>query len=183
MNIAFSPISLGLASPENLQGESFVEATGRRLVQTESTGLPVVFVDTLVDENDGDLSGGDVSLREALALVEAGGTIEFAEDLAGTIALDSSLGQLVIDKALTIDGTGEAVITVDAQGNSRVFRISDGDYGTQLSVNIRGLTITGGNAGERFNADGGGIHTTENLDLTNVTITGNTAFDGGGIFG
>ncbi|MGF1523744.1 MAG: choice-of-anchor Q domain-containing protein [Leptolyngbyaceae cyanobacterium] len=142
-----------------------------------------VIVDTLVDEIDGDLSAGDVSLREALAFVETGGTIEFAPDLAGTIALDASLGQLVIDKALTINGTGEDVITVDAQGNSRVFRISDEDYGTQLGVNIQGLTITGGNVGDRFDNDGGGIYTTEELDLTNVTITGNTAFDGGGISG
>ena len=67
-----------------------------------------IVVDTLEDENDGDFSEGDRSLREALVYIGDGGTITFASDLAtedigngaGVIALSGT--QLIIDKSVNI---------------------------------------------------------------------------------
>jgi hypothetical protein len=130
-------------------------------------------VDTLVDENDGNFGPGDLSLREAIAFIAAGGTINFANSLkGGTITL--SLGQLLINQALTINGLGASNLTVSGNNASRVFYLQNAG-----TVNINGLTITGGNA-----YDGGGVNNNNsNLTLTNSTISGNSAgLRGGGIY-
>lgn len=136
-----------------------------------------LIVDNLVDENDGDFSTGDLSLREAIAEIEVGGIITFdPELLEGIIGLDSALGELLIDKALTIDGE-ENNITINAGGGSRVFNIDDDNSESEIDVTINGLTITGGNV----SGDGAGILNAENLTLTNSTVSLNTATDGGGV--
>jgi hypothetical protein len=133
-------------------------------------------VDTAVDEADGSISDGDISLRDAIAALGSGGTITFANSLLNdTIALGAT--ELLIDKALTIDG-GNHNLTIDAQNLSRVFHITDSDAGTFLPVSISGLTVTRGNATGNF---GGGIRNFESLTVNNSTIQGNTAFYGGGI--
>ena len=64
-----------------------------------------VVVSTLEDENDGDLSVGNLSLREAIAQAESGDTITFDSSLSGgTITL--SEGELGIDENLSIRGLG-----------------------------------------------------------------------------
>ena len=59
----------------------------------EPPDFSTLTVDSLVDDNDGDLTPGDISFREALKAVEAGGTIEFSESLATG---DVGFGQGVI---------------------------------------------------------------------------------------
>ena len=76
---------------------------------------------TLVDELDGSIVDGDISLRDAIAAAPSGEAIDFAVN--GTILLDVALGELVIDKNLTIAGPGSDQLTIDAQGNSRVITI------------------------------------------------------------
>ena len=145
--------------------------------------LTSVVVDILEDENDGDFSEGDRSLREALARIAEGGTITFAAGLNNGSTTDGvitlSLGELVIDKSLTIIGDLDGDdstrdITVDADGNSRVFRIDDGDDDNESTVSINGLVITGGFAsGNNFrDRSGGGIYSKESLSLANATISG-----------
>ena len=159
------------------------------LATTEIEALiDTVTVDTLVDEDDGDLSLGDVSLREAINFVNPGGTIDFDASLAladvglgsGTIGLE--LGELVIDKSLTINGLGADTLTVNGNNASRVFYIDDGDSDNQIEVVIDGLTITGGNVSEEDSggAFGGGIFNRESLELSNSIITGNSSVDEGG---
>lgn len=145
--------------------------------------------------NDGNYSVGDLSLREALALIADGGTINFANALSGgTITLINNLGQLLVNKSVTIDGdlgnNGTPDITVKGVVGSttnRVFLIDDG-YTSKANVTIKGLNITGGNVtGLSFgngssNSTGGGIFNTENLTLTNSTVSGNSAKYGGGTF-
>ena len=148
-------------------------------------------VSILEDENDGDFSTGDLSLREAIALAESGETIAFDSNLSGgTITL--ALGELAIDKSLTIQGLGAENIIIDGGGfdnNTRVFNIDD-NSDAESEVVINDLTITGGSS-EASNLEdqddenrglGGGIFSVENLEVNRVSIRDNYAeFSGGGI--
>ncbi len=139
-----------------------------------------ITVDTLVDENDGDLSAGDVSLREAILFSSAAGTINFSSSLAGgTITLTQ--GELAINKDLTINGLGADNLTVSGNNAFRVFNINDGDNSRLIDVVIDGLTIADGNP-NTTDRSGGGIFNSENLTVTSSTITNNKAgLFGGGI--
>ncbi len=133
-------------------------------------------VDTLVDENDGDYSAGDQSLREALLLASqtAGvDVIQFHSNLAGgTIMLNPSLGTLEIDSDVDIQGIGAKQLTVNAAFNNRVFLVSTG-----VTASLSGMTITGGQAQE-----GGGIRNEGLLAITDTIIRDNKAtMFGGGI--
>ncbi|TWU24605.1 choice-of-anchor Q domain-containing protein [Bythopirellula polymerisocia] len=136
-------------------------------------GLSLV-VDTNIDENDGDYSASDLSLREAVDLAAGGlgtDTITFDAALTGsTIFLVH--GELVISSDVTLAGLGADVLTIDAQGMSRVIRIFD-----SATVAISGLTLTGGNdnrGGAIHNSDGGTVN------VTSSTISGSSATSGGG---
>ena len=133
--------------------------------------IEALIVDTLEDESDG-IDVGGVSLRDALAAIDPGGTITFADELMGTIVLGGT--ELVIDRTVNIDGDGD--ITVDANSQSRVFSVSDGSDDTEITVAISGLTISGG-----VSDFGGGIENDENLTLNNSIVTGNLSATGGGI--
>ncbi len=83
-------------------------------------------VDTNVDENDGNYSAGDLSLREAVGLANGSigaNTILFAAALSGqTITLGGT--ELEISDTLTIDATALAAnVTIDANMQSRVLRL------------------------------------------------------------
>ncbi len=144
-------------------------------------------LDTGVDATvTGDLAaetadGGGLSLREAIGLAEAGDTITFDLDgttsgnQGGTITLGGT--ELAISQGITIDGDLDdddtPDVTIDADGNSRVFNFSGG------TNTLDGLTITGGNA-----SNGGGIHSSGSaLTVSNSTISGNSATsNGGGVY-
>ena len=131
--------------------------------------VPTV-VDTLVDENDGDFSPGDVSLREAIEGALAGTTITFASGLQGTITLNS---QLSIDRNLTIDGLGANLLSLSGNNASRVFQINNG-----ATVTLEGLTIANGFGN---NLTGGGIENNGTLTISNSRLTNNRANYGAGI--
>ena len=147
------------------------------------TTLPSpLVVTTLDDESDvnplGDL--GDVSLREALGLANGSvgaDTITFATSLTegGPASIRLTLGEFLVSDAVTISGPGVDLLTIDAQGSSRIFNVDDFVEATQIEVEISGLTLTGGEA-----TDGGAILSRENLALTASTITGNTTQSTGG---
>jgi CSLREA domain-containing protein len=105
-------------------------------------------VDTLEDELDGDYSAGDFSLREAIAIANlnpGSDTISFAEelwaDVPATIYLEQ--GELAITDAVTIDGPGSELLTIDAQQQSRIFNITStvGDYDIGRMTLTRGRTV------------------------------------------
>ena len=131
-------------------------------------------VDNLIDEQDGDLSPGHVSLREAIAQTQAGGTINFAPTLSGTINLTH--GALKIDKDLTIKGLGANKLTVSGNNDSRVLEVNDGNASNYLNVAIDGLTIANGKIG--LGDVGGGIYTNENLTITDSVISNNQVVGG-----
>ncbi|MCI0331692.1 MAG: right-handed parallel beta-helix repeat-containing protein [Planctomycetes bacterium] len=169
----------------------------------ERQTLPPEFfvVDALIDENDGNFSPGDVSLREAIDATngsDGADMITFAASLTsgGPATILLTQGELTIGESLTISGPGASLLTIDASGNdptptmdngdgSRVFLIDDGAPLTLIDVEIQGLALTGGDVGggDFFARRGGAIRSLENLTLIACTIIGNSAeAAGGGIF-
>ncbi|MBQ9126848.1 MAG: hypothetical protein IJY15_03705, partial [Thermoguttaceae bacterium] len=120
-----------------------------------------------------DPTDGFTSLREAISHADAGDVVSFAETLSGAIVtLDGA--ELKIVKAITIDG-GDGV-TIDAQGQSRVFHASAGTL--DAPVKFVSLTITGGS----IDGYGGGVRVSKTAVLENCVVTGNVANFGGGLY-
>jgi uncharacterized repeat protein (TIGR01451 family) len=121
--------------------------------------------------------GGAGSLRQSISDVCAGGTIYFDQFFVSNIKLTS--GELLIDKNLTIQGTGANRLLVGRDPASasvfRVFNIAPG-----ANVTIRGLTISNGQAPDT----GGGIRNSGTLVLQDSIVSGNHADtgSGGGVF-
>ena len=115
-------------------------------------------VSNLVDENDGDFSAGDLSLREAIALSnqqEGADTITFDSGLSGgTISFGNSQERdLNISDSVSIDGLGQNNLTLDG---GFIFDIANAN----TNVAIDGLNLTGGK-----------IDSFGNLTLTDSTIS------------
>jgi hypothetical protein len=123
------------------------------------------------------------SLRALIAASAAGDTINFNipttdpgyNAAIGVFTITLTSGQLAISRDLNIIGLTNAKIAVSGNNASRVFDITAGN------VAISGLTITNGNGG---NGVAGGIFSerTSTLTVTGCTISGNIADSGGGIF-
>jgi len=146
---------------------------------------------------------GTGSLRQAIADICPGGTINFASSLAGqTITLASELG---LYKNLIIDGSALSTpITISADtdhnglGNARVFTVNQDVNATFINLTIangrntfgggiynRGtLTVTNSIFSDNIAVyDGGGIYNTHTLTLVNSVFSNNSAFQsGGGIY-
>jgi hypothetical protein len=150
-----------------------------------------ITVDTPVDEYDGSILDRDISLRDAIAAATAGETILFDTSLdGGTILLDQALGELDIDKSIQIDATGlPHGLTIDADGGTdrvigngdgfRIFNIDDGNATPDETVEISGLTLSGGDSP----VAGGAILNLEDLTVSLCTIENNSVGnDGGGIY-
>ncbi|MFB2935939.1 choice-of-anchor Q domain-containing protein [Aerosakkonemataceae cyanobacterium BLCC-F154] len=176
----------------SVNGNTFA---GQSYVVFGRQGGFVPLVDNAIDENDGDFSAGDVSLREAIAIAGNGATIAFSPTLSNSV-IALTLGELAIDRNITIQGLGENNLTISGSNESRIFRI-----GGNAEVNIEGLTLANGfsdtdggaidnrgilnlsntNIGNNFALDdGGGISNLGTLRLTNTTISNNIAEDKGG---
>ncbi len=147
----------------------------------------VITVDNLVDENDGDITAGNQSLREAIANAASGDVIQFEAGLFSggpqIITLDNGVDGLglVIAKNLDIQGPGADMLAIGGGGLVRVFRINNG-----LTVSISNLTVRDGFTSAL--EGGGGILNQGNLTLNDCVITANSSRDpsfpignGGGI--
>jgi hypothetical protein len=131
--------------------------------------MSIITVTSVADSGQG-------SLREAIALAQAGDTIRFASNLANqTITLTSD--QLSVNKNLTIDGTGVADLTISGNNAHRVFDI------LSSSFTLRNLTIANGNTtGVGEEGAGAGIRTASNTTLVveNSVFQNNNANGTGG---
>lgn len=180
--------SNGACRPQRFKSLGFESLENRRML----TVFSVSQLDDSPVTAAGDAPG---TLRQAIFDANASSgldTINFQESLAGVLTLTA--GELKITDAVNLVGPGANQLTIDASGNdlttpgtsdgsgSRILNIDDGNLSTALSVNISGLTLTGGDV----SGDGGGILTHENLTLSAVKITDNAAVGagvrGGGIF-
>jgi len=164
---------VGLGGLDQLTGGSGTDSF-------ENVVRPLV-VDTALDVDDGDYSTGNLSLREAVRLanesVDLDETISFDAALNGqTITLTG--GELPILNPVVINGPGATLLTIDAANHSRVFNVDDGDLETEIVVSISGLTLTRG----MTTGNGGAIVNSEDLTVTDLTITGSSAMYGGGIY-
>ncbi len=154
-------------------------------------------------DTGGTCPGAGCTLRQAIAVSAAGGTIDFA---AGLTAVTLTSGELAIDKNLTIRGPGANLLSVQRSyapeiPKFRIFNVggstvtfSDiaiqngyadflnnggGIYANQVNLTIIRSTISNNHAGDF----GGGIrHYLGQLTIVNSTISDNSANYGGGIF-
>ena len=152
------------------------------LLGAAAVGLSSIRGATITVTEVGDGLGVHTNLRQAVADANDGDTIEFAPQLGGyTLALMPALGELVVNKSVTINWVPQAgyptFLGVSSWYVSRVFHISPGK-----TVTISGLTIFNGSATASF---GGGIYNDHaRLTVNNCTISGNSADQGtgGGIY-
>ena len=127
---------------------------------------------TVTNTND----AGDGSLRDAVARANAtvgADTIAFDNivfSVAQTITLTSGQLTLTDSATTTIIGPGANLLSISGHNASRVFQIVAG-----ASAALSGLTITDGNVA----GQGGGLDNSGSLTLTNCTVSGNTARNGG----
>ena len=156
------------------------------LLGLAAAGLPSVRGATITVTEVGD-GFGFRTLRQALADANDGDTIEFAPQLGGyTLALIQGLGQLVVNKSVTIRWVPtvgyNSYLGVSSWHLSRVFYISPGK-----TVTISGLTILNGSAPAPDYYGGGIYNDHANLTVSSCIISGNSAVQGwqgagGGIF-
>ena len=129
--------------------------------------------------NAANCPGPSCRLRDALAKVVDGDTIDFSVRTPATITLNR--GELLVNKSVTIGGPGANMLAVDGNRKGRVFHITSGK-----TVIISSLTITNGNAiaaSRGADPDGGGIYNDQaTLTIINSTVSGNSGLKGGGIF-
>lgn len=161
-----------------------------RLEPLEDRRLLAITVDTLVDEADGSIADGDISLRDAIALAPPNETIDFDPALTsgGPATINLTLAALLIDKPLSIIGPGADLLTIDSSGNDPTPELKNGDgrrvlniddsTSTRQEVLIQGLTLTGGDV----SGIGGAISSTERLMIHETVIHNNAGSNGGAIF-
>ncbi len=117
-----------------------------------------ILVSTLEDENDGDFSAGDLSLREAIAIADTGDTINFDPNLSGgsislsllDLAVDLNLAELAIPKELGIQGLRIENVPIDGSlfgGEfpepiiTGVFDLNAVEQNTVPKVTLAGITV------------------------------------------
>ena len=146
------------------------------LLELEERLLLATF--TVTNTDDGNGAG---TLRSAIAQAnETAGanTISFDATVFSTPKTITLAGLLLelsnTTGTQTIAGPA-AGVTISGGGQSRVFQVDAG-----VTASISGLTVTRGSVG----GPGGGLYNLGTTDLTNCTISGNSATnnDGGGLF-
>ena len=144
-----------------------------------------IVVNTTADDNT---VNGNCTLREAIRSVNlslavdgctAGDAVNDIINLTG-MSGNITLGSVLPDitKNVSIVGPGYTYLTVNANGTGRVFTINSS--GSNKTVTISGLTITGGN-----DVNSGGaifVSAGDTLNLSSSVISYSHAPNGGGIF-
>jgi len=135
-------------------------------------------VDIIIDESDGTVAKGDLSLREALEIasgsVESVDTITFDPAVFGskqTIILTA--GEIAIAGPVLVQGPGSGLLTLSGNNASRIFNTGPAPQGTQ--VTLTDLTFTAGSTARRGGAI---VAINEKLQLANCVFTGNAVTGG-----
>lgn len=105
-------------------------------VASASAMAATLTVTKLEDTDDG-VCNADCSLREAVLAGNSGDTVLFAADVRGTSTL--TMGDLVIDRPLTIAGPGQSALTISGGDTQRIFTVA-----TSGALTASGLTFAHG---------------------------------------
>jgi predicted outer membrane repeat protein len=147
----------------------------------EARIAPAVFIVNTTADTTG--VPGHTSLRDALADADSHSghnsiifKLPSSQLTGGAFIIELTQGELTSTGDVTITGPGAGKLIIDAQGNSRIFDISDSAVNHDRPVSISGMTLVNGQA----TGNGGAILTTESLSLANVNLTGNSATEYGG---
>jgi len=158
---------------------------------------PIDTVDSFTDEQDGNVSKGNLSLREALARAHDGSLIKFSE--ASPILLDASLGSLKLNASVSIDASEHPqALVLNAQSEMPIFSLASGinaslnnlhfqngkskDTGGAFSI-PEGTTVLVSNSSFTSNnaeADGGAIFNNGTLELSKSSFAQNFSSEDGG---
>ena len=145
-------------------------------ISVSIAGAANCVVTTADDHVDQNCTGADCSLREAI-LEPSCTTVTFSLDIAGT-PIVLTLGELAINRNLTITGWGADAVIISGNGASRIFYI-----GTGATVQISGMTLRDGNGVGTPPGRGGAIRSLGTLTLDGVYFTENSVTCTTGCYG
>src|SRR5205814_5386855 len=123
------------------------------------------------------------SLREALNLVNSAvgtsNTVNFDPTLFGSAqTITLTLGELPINSSVIINQTGVTkanTLTVNGNAGGRVFHLATA---SSITVNMSGMTITGGS--NTSQASGILVGSTDSITMDGIWLTGNSGTGAGG---
>ena len=150
---------------------------------------PSFVVNKTDDHDDGTCGTTDCTLREAVGAANRDGAgmdnITFDAKVFGSAqTITLAQGEIAITAAVSIEGPGARLLTIDAGGASRIFNIGAGNTwqtGPPGSMTtIAGVSLVNGNGNGN---DGGAIFINDTLTLNNCTLADNLATAGGAVFG
>ena len=146
-------------------GDSAVE-----LSQADADEIMSTDENELIGQTDNELisegnCGTFAELQANITQATEGSTITLNKNYECEDGFDS--GGILIDRPITIDGQGNKI---DAQGKSRIFRI------TAENVVLKNIIFTNG----KSTGTGGAVHFSSEGTVTNCNFTGNKAINDGG---
>jgi CSLREA domain-containing protein len=160
---------------------------GDGLGTIQNDDAPQIFlVNVNSDTDDGTCDAANCSLREAINAVNiAGGQIDFAPNVNGSISLLSALPPLASSNATVINGPGAGVLAIKRDMSAGALRIFD-IQGSGVFT-ISGLAINDGDVrpiGGAFNNLGGAIRIMagHGVTINSCTFTNNWANNGAAIY-
>jgi hypothetical protein len=181
--------SLTITPNDGLSDGTFnlVAPTSIGLVSKDDDVPNQLRVTTLNDEDDGNRTAGDLSLREALLIANTQvrdiNTIVFEEGLFGSgnqfITLNGSALPTPnpLNQSLKIQGPGARFLTISGNDQSRIFGFPAGS--TPINFTLEDMTLASGNA---QGGNGGAIQAySVTINLTRVELKSNKAEFGGAI--
>ncbi|MCA9052306.1 MAG: right-handed parallel beta-helix repeat-containing protein [Planctomycetaceae bacterium] len=167
--------------------------------EAQSFAASQFVVDNATDELDGDLSDGDRSLREVIALANATAgvdTITFAAGLDAVLQ-QLTLGQILITDSVIIQGSGQTQTIIDGNHADRIFDIHGSHPKDVIDVTLDGMTLQNGRtttgahvelygpyftfspgSGGAIRKDGAGTLTITGSSLTGNRTTGSNSHGG-----
>ena len=135
------------------------------------------------DEQDGDISAGEMSLREAVAIANLNpgpDQITFIQ-VGESPPISLPHGELTITDSVEINGSLDSLWRASIENFSgRVFRIESPD--ADIHVDLVRIIVTGHAGFVSGNQEGGAIRSTERLRLEEVAVGSGRAARGGGIY-
>lgn len=117
-------------------------------------------------------------LRERVAAADDDAVITVKNAITASAASGNN-GEIVINKNITIQGTGRTSEKLDAASLSRIFRVKDGK-----ALTLKNITLTGGNTkNEQGDKNGGGVYIENgSCTMVNVLVVECTADAGGAVY-